>query len=87
MREVLLKTEKVDPHPARVRLINIGQWSFDVEVFAYVLTTDNDEFLVTQENLLLGILDVISNAGTALAVPAQMNVLRRDELAVRQDES
>ena len=87
LRELLLQTEKVDPSPARVRLISVGQWSFDVEVFAYVLTTDFDEFLVIQESLLLGFLDVIRDAGTALAVPAQMNMVRRDPLAASQNES
>lgn len=80
IRNLLLATDKVDPQPARVRMIGIGQWSLDLEVFAYVLTTDNDEFLLIQERLLLGILDIIAAAGTALAIPAHRNLPTRDGL-------
>ena len=74
IRGVLLNHTMVDPNPARVRFIAIGQWSFDIEVFAYVKTANFDEFLVVQEELFLSILDEIAKAGTALAIPTQLNV-------------
>lgn len=80
LRQILLDHPKVDPNPARVRFIGIGQYSLDLEVFAYVQTTDFDEFLVIQEELLLAFLDRIAQAGTALAVPAQMSIFTRDPL-------
>jgi MscS family membrane protein len=82
LRQVLLNHAQIDPNPARVRFIGIGPYSLDIEVFAYVKTTDGDEFLVVQEQLLLlSILDVVHQAGTALAVPAQLNLLSRDPVA------
>lgn len=81
LREVLLRHKWVDPEPARVRFIGIGTYSLDIEIFAYVKTNRFDEFLVVQEEILLSFLEVIRDAGTALAVPAQMNILSRDHTA------
>jgi MscS family membrane protein len=80
LRELLLSNSQVDEKPARVRFIGIGQYSLDIEIFAYVRTANFDEFLVVQEELLLSILDLVRQAGTALAVPSQLNVLARDPL-------
>jgi MscS family membrane protein len=77
LRELLLAHPKVDPDPARVRFLAISQYSLDIEVFAYVKTTDFDEYLVVQEELLLAFLDLIKQAGAALAVPAQLNLVTR----------
>ena len=57
-----------------VRFVGIGSYSLDIEVFAYVLTTDGDEFLKIQQELLLTILDEVAAAGTALALPTQASV-------------
>ena len=81
LRELLISHALIDPNSVRVRFIAIGAWSLDLEIVAYVKTTDFDEFLVFQEELLLSILDVVRQAGTALAVPAQINLLSRDPLS------
>jgi len=57
-----------------VRFIGAGAYSLDVEVFAYILTRDGDEFLRMQQELLLRILDEVEAAGTALALPTQASV-------------
>ncbi|MBC7926256.1 MAG: mechanosensitive ion channel family protein [Bryobacteraceae bacterium] len=86
LRGVLLNHPKVDPAPARVRFIGIGQWSLDIEIFAYVKTMDFDEFLVVQEEVLLDILTAIENAGTALAIPSQLSVVTRDPLTASRKQ-
>ena len=43
----------------------------DVEVTVYVTTSDDDEFVELQQELLLKMLQVVEHAGTALAVPLQ----------------
>jgi MscS family membrane protein len=78
--KVLLPHPKMDPDPARVRFIGIGPSSLDLEIFAYVRTSDFGEFLVYQEELLLGILELIEASGTALAMPAQLTLLGRDPM-------
>jgi MscS family membrane protein len=54
-----------------VRFVGVGAYSLDVEVVAYVTTSDYDEFLAIQQELLLKMLQAVEHAGTALAVPLQ----------------
>jgi MscS family membrane protein len=61
----------VDVDPARVRFKEFGDSSLDVHVFAYIKTTVYSEFLEVSEDLNLRIMDIISQAGTELAVPVQ----------------
>ncbi len=65
---------KIEPGALPVRFNGLGSYSLDLEVFAYVLTTDGDEFLTIQQELLLTILDEVAAAGTALALPTQESV-------------
>ena len=62
---------KIETGPLPVRFVGVGTYSLDLEVFAYVLTSNYDDFLQIQQELLLWILDAVQAAGTALAVPTQ----------------
>ena len=66
-----LKRPDIEIGPIPVRFVGVGTYSLDVEIFAYVLTPDYDQFLQTQQELFLAILDEVETAGTALAVPTQ----------------
>ena len=70
LRRLLDEHSSVEPE-ARVRFIRIAEFSFDLEVFAYVYARDWNEFLRFQEELLLGITEIVEQAGTGLAIPAQ----------------
>jgi MscS family membrane protein len=80
VREVLRTHPRVLADPARVRLVEFGPHSFQLEIFAYVNSNDWDEFLAIREELFLQIGDAIEAAGTRLAVPAQTAYLARDSL-------
>ena len=67
-----------------VRFVGVGTYSLDLEVFAYALTADGDQFLQIQQDLLLGILDAIEDAGAALALPTQTSILSGDGPASRE---
>ena len=54
-------------HVARTRFIRFSGSSLDLEIFAYVLETDAPLFLAIQEELLLGIMDIIETSGTVAA--------------------
>jgi len=71
---VLADHPTVEPGALPVRFVGVGTYSLDVEIFVYILTRDGDEFLKTQQNLLLKILDAVEDAGTALALPTQASV-------------
>jgi MscS family membrane protein len=70
-REILTNHPKVEIGTVPVRFIGVGAYSLDVELVAYVTTSDYDEFLELQQELLLEMLQAVEHAGTALAVPLQ----------------
>jgi MscS family membrane protein len=78
LREMLLGHPRVHPDPARARFIGFGPSSLDIEVFAYVMTSDWAEFLGIREDILLRIMDVVEQSGTAFAFPSQTLYLGRD---------
>jgi len=78
IRELLDSHANVESGTARVRFINIGKMSRDVEVFAYILAVDYNEFLGIQEDLLVAILEIVESTGTPLAVPIQVTRVVRD---------
>ena len=57
--------------PIRVRFFRFGECSLDVEVFAYVVVRDWDAFLETQQELLLGVMDIVERSGAAIALPSR----------------
>jgi MscS family membrane protein len=70
-REILTGHPKLETGKIPVRFVGVGAYSLDVEVVAYVSTSDYDEFLEIQQELLLRMLRAVEQAGTALAVPLQ----------------
>jgi MscS family membrane protein len=68
-REVLKQNPKAEIGDIPVRFVGIGQYSLDVEIFAYVRTADFDEFLGIQQDLLLDLMRAVERAGAGLAVP------------------
>jgi MscS family membrane protein len=68
---ILEKHPNVDASGVPVRFVNIAQQSFDLEIFAYVLTPDADEYLKVQTELLLKLIETASCLGVGFAVPIQ----------------
>ena len=79
LRKLLLGHPKVTPAPARVRFIGYGDFSKDLEVFAYLDCADHDTFLAIQEDLLLRMEDIVNEAGSGFAFPSQTAYLTRDK--------
>ena len=71
MKKMLLAHPKIDPSPARVRFAAFGAFSLDIDIFAYVRTTDYNEFLAVREDIFLRIMDIIAASGTGFAFPSQ----------------
>ncbi|MGA8490808.1 MAG: mechanosensitive ion channel family protein [Terriglobales bacterium] len=78
IRRLLYEHPKVETAGARIRFIGYDDHSLTLEVFCYVLTRDNNEFLAIQEDLLLRIMDIIEASGTFLAFPSRVLYLGRD---------
>jgi len=79
LRQILLGHPRVTDDPARVRLVGFGAYSLDLEVFAYVDTSDWNEFLGIREDLYLRFIEAVKEAGTGFAFPSSTTYLGRDE--------
>jgi MscS family membrane protein len=66
LRAILEASAKVDRETTTVRFIGISTASLDVEISAYVLTREWNEFLAIREDLYLQMLDAIDAAGARL---------------------
>jgi MscS family membrane protein len=78
MRRLLYSHPKIETTTVRVRLTDIAAAAPTVEVLAYVLTQDFNEFSAVREDVLLRMLDIVESSGTGLALPAQTLYLGRD---------
>jgi MscS family membrane protein len=81
MRALFIAHPMVSPDPARARLFECGESALDIEMFAYIRANDWNSYLAIREDLLLRILDIVADNGTAIAFPSRTLYLRRDELA------
>src|SRR5262249_10256909 len=68
---LLTSHPKVDPNFGGVRFIGFGESSLDIEIRCHIKTGNLEEFLATREELLLGIMELVANAGVEFAVPAR----------------
>jgi MscS family membrane protein len=71
IRKMMLEQAKLDPATVRTRLIRFGDSSLELEAFAYVPTLDESAFLDIQEELLLGIMDIVEASGATLSLPSE----------------
>jgi MscS family membrane protein len=78
LRALLASHPLVDPSDIRVRLIGFGEHSLDVELFAYVRTTEWVEFLAIREEIYLRVMELVAAAGTSFAFPSRTAYLARD---------
>ena len=78
VRRLLYSHPKVESSTVRVRLIDVAGGAPTVEIVAYVLTQDFNEFAAVREDVLLRIMDIVDNSGSGLALPAQTLYLGRD---------
>ena len=79
LRKLLYAHPKVDPNPARVRFLGYGSDALQVEIFAYTIAKDYNDYLGIQEDLNLRLAKVIENSGSGFAFPSQTLYLSRDE--------
>jgi MscS family membrane protein len=72
------KTIHTAADPVRVRFVGYGDYSLNIAVRAYIRTTDYNEFLAVQEDILLRVAEIVEQAGTGFAFPSSTMYLRRD---------
>lgn len=79
IRKMILGHDRMANAPIRVRLITLGDYAFEVEIYAYAATTDWEAFLAIREDVLLRALDVIQDSGAELAQPTQATYVLADD--------
>ena len=78
IRRLLYQHPRVEPGTATIRFANVDPSALRLEVFAYVLTQDSNEFAAIREDLLLRISEIVGRSGTGFAFPSQTLYLGRD---------
>jgi MscS family membrane protein len=78
VRRLLYEHPKIETEGARSRFISFDESALTMEIFCYVLTRDDKEFLAIREDILLRIMDIVDAAGSGFAFPSQTVYLGRD---------
>ena len=78
IRRLLYQHPKVEPESASIRFANVDPSALRLEIFAYVLTCDSNEFAAIREDLLLRISEIVGRSGTGFAFPSQTLYMTRD---------
>ena len=68
---MLLQHPNVDLSTVRVNFLRINTFSLDLDIVAYVLVRDWDDFFQIQEELLLNVMNIVKQEGAAIAFPSQ----------------
>ena len=76
---ILAGTQEVIQETTRVRMVGMGAWTLDVEIFAYVAATELNDFMVVQETLLLAIMRRLHEMEVGFAFPSRTVYLARDD--------
>ncbi len=84
LRRMLLKDTRLLLEGQRVRFVGFGASSLDVEIFAYVATSDFVTFTAVAQELNLAIMEIVERSGSAFAYPSQTLYLARDHGTSRE---
>ncbi|HUC19051.1 MAG TPA: mechanosensitive ion channel domain-containing protein [Acetobacteraceae bacterium] len=77
---MLARHPRVIDEGGRVRLVGFGDFSVNLEIFAYLDVTRVADFAEVREELNFLILEIVKAAGVSFAFPSQTNYLARDTL-------
>jgi MscS family membrane protein len=78
LRKLLIAHPKIAPEPMRVRFIEFGAHSLDVEIFAYVFCSTVDDFHAIREDVFLRVMTVVDNCGAQFAFPSAVHYSAED---------
>jgi MscS family membrane protein len=79
LREMLLAHPRVVDDEPRVRFAGFVDFALNVEIRAYVGTSDWNEFLAIREDIYLRVMNIVKDAGTGFALPSRTVYHARDD--------
>jgi MscS family membrane protein len=68
----------VETGTSRIRVANFAGAAFELELWAFVKTSDWTEFTAIRQDVILKIAEIVEAAGTRFAAPTQLTYLSRD---------
>jgi MscS family membrane protein len=71
LERALRAHSKIWPDAVVVRFVGLGDYSLNVDVMAWFLTTDWNEFQGFRQELLLQFMEIVQQAGSTFALPTQ----------------
>jgi MscS family membrane protein len=71
IRTLMAENSSLEKETSRIRLVNFGREAIELELFAYVRTTEGSQFLAEREKLLLEVAVIVESAGSGFAQPTQ----------------
>ena len=71
IRRLLAGHPQLEADSSRIRLVAFGAQAVELELFAYVLTSNFETFLAVREELLLQVAEIVESAGSAFAQPTE----------------
>jgi len=77
LREMLCSHPMIIEDSSRVQFIDFGDAYLKIDIFTYIATTDYGEYLQVREDLNLRMIDIVIEAGSQLAMPANITYLAR----------
>jgi MscS family membrane protein len=78
LQQLLGSNPQVAAESGRVSFTAFGESSLDIEIAAYILTSNYAEFLAIREDLYLHIMGVLDEAGVQLAIPGHIDYGKDD---------
>lgn len=78
IRNLLAANSRVEESTARVRFLRFWEYAIEIEIYAYILERNYNEFLAVQEELMLQVLETLDRTGAAIALPSQTTIVKQD---------
>jgi MscS family membrane protein len=72
MRQILEEHPLIETPTMRVNMIRLSDAALVIDVYAYILETIYEKFLVVQEELLLAMISLAERSGATIAFPSQV---------------
>ncbi|MCK6263856.1 mechanosensitive ion channel family protein [Vibrio sp. ZSDE26] len=92
IRRLLLQHPKLDDDPVRARFVGVGEFAIHIDILAYIICKDHDEFLAVQEDVMFSVMQQVEVVGAQLAFSNQYQLAQAlkpidDELKEKATET
>ena len=78
VQNMLNQEPTIETGTSRIRVANFAGAAFELELWAYVKTSDWAEFTAVRQDVVLKIAEIVEAAGTRFAAPTQLTYLSQD---------